>query len=32
LRYIMTAALLSFWAFLILYLLLSGSREHLNLN
>ena len=32
LRYILTAALLSFWAFLIFYLLLSGSREHLNMN
>lgn len=32
LRYILTAALLSFWAFLIFYLLLSGSREHLNMS
>lgn len=32
LRYIFTVALLSFWAFLIFYLLLSGSREHLNLS
>lgn len=31
-RYILTVALLSFWAFLIFYLLLSGSREHLNMN
>jgi capsular polysaccharide transport system permease protein len=32
LRYMLTAALLSFWAFLIFYLLLSGSREHLNMS
>ncbi|QNA82910.1 hypothetical protein G4G27_01955 [Sphingomonas sp. So64.6b] len=32
LRYIATAALLSFWAFLIFYLLVSGSREHLNMS
>jgi capsular polysaccharide transport system permease protein len=32
LRYIATTMLLSFWAFLILYLLVSGGREHLNLS
>jgi capsular polysaccharide transport system permease protein len=32
LRYIFTVALLSFWAFLIFYLLVSGSREHLNVS
>lgn len=32
LRYTFTVALLSFWAFLSCYLLLSGSREHLNLS
>lgn len=32
LRYILTTALLAFWAFLIFYLLLSGSREHLNMS
>ena len=32
LRYWFTVALLSFWAFLIVYLLVSGSREHLNLE
>ena len=31
-RYILTTALLAFWAFLIFYLLLSGSREHLNMS
>ena len=31
-RYIATVGLLSFWSFLIFYLLISGSREHLNLN
>ena len=31
-RYIITTALLSFWSFLILYLLVSGGREHLNLH
>ncbi|MBN8832594.1 MAG: hypothetical protein J0G94_18700 [Sphingomonadales bacterium] len=31
LRNIATTALLSFWTFLILYLLVSGGREHLNL-
>ena len=31
-RYFFTVALLAFWSFLILYLLVSGSREHLNLN
>ena len=31
-RYIATVALLSFWSFLIFYLLISGSREHLNMN
>lgn len=31
-RYICTVALLSFWTFLSLYLLVSGSREHLNLS
>jgi capsular polysaccharide transport system permease protein len=32
LRYIATVALLSFWAYLMLYLLVSGAREHLNLS
>lgn len=32
LRYAFTVALLSFWAFLIFYLLVSGSREHLNVS
>lgn len=32
LRYVFTVALLSFWSFLILYLLVSGSREHLNVS
>lgn len=32
LRYTGTVALLSFWTFLSFYLLLSGSREHLNLS
>lgn len=32
LRYWFTVALLSFWAFLIVYLLVSGSRDHLNLE
>jgi len=32
LRYSFTVALLSFWAFLIFYLLVSGSREHLNVS
>jgi len=32
LRYVFTVALLSFWAFLIFYLLVSGSREHLNVS
>jgi capsular polysaccharide transport system permease protein len=32
LRYVFTVALLSFWAFLIFYLLLSGGREHLNVS
>lgn len=32
LRYIFTVTLLSFWAFLIFYLLVSGSREHLNVS
>jgi capsular polysaccharide transport system permease protein len=32
LRYTFTVALLSFWAFLIFYLLVSGSREHLNVG
>lgn len=31
-RYMFTVALLSFWTFLSLYLLVSGSREHLNLS
>lgn len=31
-RYIFTVALLSFWIFLSFYLLVSGSREHLNLS
>ena len=31
-RYIFTVALLSFWAFLSFYLLLSGGREHLNIS
>lgn len=31
-RYFLTVALLSCWAFMMLYLLVSGSREHLNLN
>ena len=31
-RYFLTVALLSCWAFLMLYLLVSGSREHLNLD
>jgi capsular polysaccharide transport system permease protein len=31
-RYIFTVALLGFWTFLILYLLVAGSREHLNLS
>lgn len=29
-RYFFTVTLLAFWTFLILYLLVSGSREHLN--
>lgn len=32
LRYIFTTALLSFSAFVMLYLLVSGSREHLNVH
>jgi len=32
LRYIGTVALISAWAFMILYLLVAGSREHLNLS
>jgi capsular polysaccharide transport system permease protein len=32
LRYFLTVALLSCWSFLMLYLLASGSREHLNLD
>lgn len=32
LRYMFTVALLSFWAFLSIYLLLSGGREHLNMS
>lgn len=32
LRYIFTTALLSFSAFVMIYLLVSGSREHLNLH
>lgn len=32
LRYIFTVALLSFWTFLIFYLLVSGSREHMNVK
>ena len=31
-RYFLTVALLSCWSFLMLYLLVSGSREHLNLD
>lgn len=31
-RYFFTVALLSCWTFLMLYLLASGSREHLNLD
>lgn len=31
-RYFLTVVLLSFWSFLMLYLLVSGSREHLNLD
>ncbi|MES2452962.1 MAG: hypothetical protein V4610_20610 [Pseudomonadota bacterium] len=31
-RFFLTVALLSFWSFLMLYLLVSGSREHLNLD
>ena len=31
LRSIFTVALLSLWAFLGIYLLVSGSREHLNI-
>lgn len=31
-RYFLTVALASLWAFLIFYLLVSGSREHLNLH
>ena len=31
-RYFLTVVLLSFWSFLMLYLLFSGSREHLNLD
>ena len=31
-RYFFTVTLLAFWTFLILYLLVSGSREHLNLH
>lgn len=31
-RYFLTVALLSCWSFLMLYLLASGSREHLNLD
>lgn len=31
-RYTFTVALLSFWAFLSVYLLVSGGREHLNLS
>lgn len=32
LRYTFTVVLLSFWTFLSVYLLVSGSREHLNLS
>jgi len=32
LRYISTVALFAFWAFLMVYLLYSGGREHLNLH
>lgn len=31
-RYFATVALLSLWSFMMLYLLVSGSREHLNLD
>lgn len=31
-RYFLTVVLASFWAFLIFYLLVSGSREHLNMH
>lgn len=31
-RYFLTVALLGGWSFLMLYLLMSGSREHLNLE
>lgn len=31
-RYFLTVALLSCWSFMMLYLLVSGSREHLNLD
>lgn len=31
-RYFLTVALASLWAFLIFYLLVSGSREHLNMH
>ena len=31
-RYFLTVALLSCWSFMMLYLLASGSREHLNLD
>lgn len=32
LRYIFTVALLSFSSFVMIYLLVSGSREHLNIH
>ena len=32
LRYFLTVVLASLWAFLIFYLLVSGSREHLNMH
>jgi capsular polysaccharide transport system permease protein len=31
-RYFLTVAMASLWAFLIFYLLVSGSREHLNMH
>ena len=31
-RYVFTVALLGMWSFLILYLLVSGTREHLNFS
>lgn len=31
-RYTFTVALLGIWSFLIMYLLVSGSREHLNMS